>query len=147
LNDADVRAQFDLEDVHQYHVQVRLPGDLAGPSACHDIVVRHRRFRPRSQILWTDVDLQHHGRQTVEELNYIMESRPEKGLHIFMHNQAPPEAASSSRSGPSAWHDILRKQALEANPALRIIRHDIDCDRVSGQQPLVTGAISWANWG
>jgi len=63
-----------------------------------------------------------------------------------MHNQAPQKAASSSRSGPSAWHDILRKQALGANPALRIIRHDIDCDRASGQQPLVTGAISWGTW-
>ena len=86
------------------------------------------------------------GKPSRSSINYIMESRPEKGLYIFMHNQAPPEAASSSRSGPSAWHDILRKQALEANPALRIIRHDIDCDRVSGQQPLVTGAISWGTW-
>ena len=30
LNDADARAQFDLEDVRADRVQVRLPGDLTG---------------------------------------------------------------------------------------------------------------------
>jgi hypothetical protein len=146
LNNADARAQFDLEDVRAYHVQVCLPGDLTGPIARYVIVVRHPRFRPHSQLDLKDVDLQHHGRQTVDELNYIMESRPEEGLYIFMHNPSPPDASSSSRSGPSSWHDILWKQALEADPALQIIRHDIDCERVAGQQPLVTGAISWSSW-
>ena len=61
-----------------------------------------------------------------------------------MHNQAPPDASSSSRSGPSNWNDILGKQAPEANPAVQIIRHDVDCERVAWQQPLVTGAISWS---
>jgi hypothetical protein len=75
-----------------------------------------------------------------------MESRQEQGLYIFMHSQPAPDASSSSRSGPINWHDILWKQALEANPAVQIIRHDADCERVAGQQPLVTGAIAWSSW-
>ena len=100
-------------------------GDLTGPIACHVTVVRHPRFRPHSQILWKDVDLQHHGKQTVEELNYIMESRPEKGLYIFMHNQAPQRLQVQA---VPVHHDILWKQALEADPALQIIWHNIDCE-------------------
>ena len=143
LNDANVRAQFDLEEVLPDHVQVRLPGDLTGPSASYVIVVRHPRFRGQSQIEWKDGDLQHHGRQTIDELNYIMESRPELGLYIFMHDQPPPDASTSSRADPSGWRDILGKQALEAKQELQIIRHEVDCERLAGQPPLVTGAISW----
>ena len=105
LNDADMRAQFDLEDVHQDHVQVRLPGELTGPIACHVIVVRHPRFRPHSQILWKDVDLQHHGRQTVEELNYIMESRPEKG---FAHLLAQPGSPRGCKFKPFRSKHLAR---------------------------------------
>ena len=96
LSDAAVRAQFGLESVRADHVQVRLPGDLTGPSATYALVVRHPRFRAHSQGDWQDGDLQHHGRQTADELNYIMEPRPERGLYIFTHHQ-PPLAASRPR--------------------------------------------------
>ena len=93
LSDVTVRVQLDLEGVRSDHVQVRLPGDPAGPSIGHVIVARHPRFRVHSQLDWRYGDLQHHGRQTVDELKYIMEPRPEKGLHVFMHDQLPPGAA------------------------------------------------------
>ena len=92
LSDADVLAQFGLAGVRSDHTQARLLGDLAGPSASYASVVRHPRFRARSQVDWQDGDLQHHGRQTVDELGYIMEPRPERGLYIFMHGQPPPAA-------------------------------------------------------
>ena len=126
LSDAAVRAQFGLESVRADHVQARLPGDLTGPSATYALVARHPRFRARSQGDWQDGDLQHHGRQTVDELNYSMESRPERGLYIFMHRQ-PPLAASGSRGA----RDILGKQSLEANPALQVARHEVDCDNAN----------------
>jgi len=56
------------------------------------------------------------------------------------------DSGQTDSTTPSNWHDILWKQALEANPAVQIIRHDVDCERVAGQQPLVTGAISWSSW-
>ena len=89
--------------------------------------MRHPRFRGHSQLDWRDGGLQHHGRQTVDELNYIMESRPEKGLHVFTRDQLPPVAAKSGRTSPSSWRDILGRQALDANPELQFLRHDVDC--------------------
>ena len=80
LSDADVRAQFGLASVREDHVQVCLPGDLTGPSVSCAIVVRLPRFRAQSQLDGQDGDLQHHGRQAVDELSYIMESRSEEGL-------------------------------------------------------------------
>ena len=80
LSDAAVCVQFGLARVRAGHVHVRLPGDLTGPSATYALVARHPRFRARSQGDWQDGGLQHHGRQTVDELNYIIESRPEKGV-------------------------------------------------------------------
>ena len=47
-------------------------------------MVRHPRFRATSQTEWRDGDLQHHGQQVTDELNYIKESRPEKGLYLFI---------------------------------------------------------------
>ena len=128
LSDAHVHAQIDLAGVRADHTQARLPGDLTGPSASYAIVVRHPRFRAHSQLDWQDGDLQHHGRQTVDELSYIMESRPERGLYIFMHNRPPPAASCSSGASPSSWCDTLGKQVLEANPALQVTRHEVDCE-------------------
>ena len=96
LSDADVLAQFDLAGVRADHAQVRLPGDPIGPSASYAIVVRLPRFRAHTQLDWQDGDLQHHGRQAVDELHYIMESRPERGLHVFMHRQPLPAASGST---------------------------------------------------
>ena len=80
LREAGVVAQFELAGVRPDHVQVCLPGDLTGPSASYVIVVRHPSFRMDLQVDWKDSGLQHHGRQTADEINYIMESRPERGL-------------------------------------------------------------------
>jgi hypothetical protein len=91
LSDPAVLNQFDLDGIRPEHVQVRLPGDLTGPSATYAIVVRHPRLRSPMQGEWRDADLQHHGPQNVDELNYIMESRPEKGLYLFIHDDKAPE--------------------------------------------------------
>ena len=91
LSDAAVRAQFGLASVHADHAQARLPGDLTGPSASYAMVARQPRFRAGSQVDWQDGDLQHRGRQTVDELNYIMESRPERG---FVHLHSPSASPS-----------------------------------------------------
>ena len=97
-----------------------------------------------SQADWKDAGLQHHGRQTTDELNYIMEPRPERGLHIFMHGQPPPAASGSSGTSPSSGCcDILRKQLLEDEPALQIVRHDVDCESLEWQGPVAHGARSW----
>ena len=144
LSDATVRTQLDLEDVRVDHVQARLPGDFTGPSTSSAIVVRHPRLRVDSQVDWTDSDLQNHGRQATDELNYIMESKPERGLHIFMHGQPPPAASGSRGASPSSGcSDILRKQLLEDEPALQIVRHGVDCEKLAEQRPLAPGARSW----
>ena len=103
LSDADVLALFDLAGVRSDDVQVRLPGDLAGPSASYAIVVRHPRFLAHSQVDWKDSDLQRHGWQATDELNYIMEPRPERGLYIFMNNHPSP-----SGKGSGSWRTSLR---------------------------------------
>ena len=136
--------QLDLEDARSDHVQARLPGDLTGPSIGHVIVVRHPRFRGHSQADWRDTDLQHHGRQTVDELNYIMESRPETGLYVFVHDQLPMDARRPCRANRGNWRDILGKQALEADPELQVLRREVDCGRPAGHPPLVPGACATA---
>ena len=100
LREAGVAAQFGLAGVRADHAQSRLPGDITGPSATYAIVVRHPCFRASSQVDWQDGDLQHHGRQTVDELSYIMEPRPERGLYIFIHHQPLPAASRSRSWGP-----------------------------------------------
>ena len=110
-------AQCDLEELRSSHAHVRLPGDLTGPSIGHVIVVRHTRFRGHSQADWRDGDLQHHGRQTADELSYIMEPRPEKGLYVFTHDQLPMDASRRPRRASRGnWCEILGKQAREADP-------------------------------
>ena len=53
-----------------------------------------------------ETDLQHHGQQTVDELNYIMEPRPEKGLHIYFHDEEPRTHAEHPVP-PRGCRDIL----------------------------------------
>ena len=75
-----------------------------------------------------------------------MESRPEKGLRVFIHEQLPPDGARwSGRASPGSWREILGKQALEADPELQILRCEVDCERLAGHPPLVpgAGAIAW----
>lgn len=61
-------------------------------------------------------DLQHHGQQTVDELNY-MESRAEKAAFIFIHKEQPKT------------HEPGEQQPLEENFELEVIRIDMDCER------------------
>ena len=117
----------------------RLPGDLTGPSASYVIVVRHPRFQRDSQTDWKDADLQHHGRQAADEINYIMESRPERGLCIFMHSHPSPSGASPS----NRRCDIQRQRLLEGEPALQIVRHGVDCDSMKWKLPLAHDAQAW----
>ena len=113
LSDPDVLKEFHLEGIRPEHVQVRLPGDLTGPSAAYAFVVRHPRFRGKGQLEWQDRDLQHHGQQTIDELNYIMESRPEKALYLFIHDQKPRQQHDDSEV-PRSYKDIQRMIDLEA---------------------------------
>ena len=87
--------------------------------------------------------LQHHGKQTTGELNSIMESQPERGLRVFMHNHPSPSGASPS----CKCCDTQRKRLLEDEPALQIVRHDVDCDSMKWQLPLAHAwpkILQWA---
>ena len=125
LSDGNVLRQFGLEALHPENVQIRFPSELTGPSAVYTILVRHPQFRADSQVEWQDTDLQHHGQHTVEELNYIMESRPEKGLFIYFHDEEP--RIDAGRPVPCGYRDILMKRALEQDTDL-VRRSEIDCD-------------------
>ena len=86
-------------------MQIRLPSDLTGPSAIYTTIVGNPRYRADSQADWQD--LQHHARQTVEELNYILEPRPEKGLYMCIHDEEPRATASRKASGLNFNKDEL----------------------------------------
>jgi hypothetical protein len=131
LTDRDVLARFDLEGLQPDHVQVRLPSDLTGPSATYSYVIRHPRSRSSGQSAWRDTDLQHHGQQTVDELNYIMESRPEKGLFVFMHEAATSETGRSARG----WQKLSERIQIERE--LGIPSYSPSCDRPE-QLPLTS---------
>ena len=79
-------------------MQIRPPSDLTGRNAVYTILVRHPRYRVDAQVDWRFTDLQHHGPQTVDELNYIMEPRPEKGLYIYFHDESRGLTTPSSRA-------------------------------------------------
>ena len=76
-----------------------------------------------SQVEWRDTDLQHHGQHTVDELNYIMESKPEKGLYIYFHDEEPRTHAELLRG----YRDLLMKTNFEQDTDL-LDRSEIDCD-------------------
>ncbi|MFM7980093.1 MAG: hypothetical protein ACKPKO_12330 [Candidatus Fonsibacter sp.] len=78
-----------MEALRLENVQILFPSELTGPSAVYTILARHPQFRTDSQVEWQDTALQHHGQHTMEELNYIMESRPEKWLFIYFHDEEP----------------------------------------------------------
>ena len=118
FQDATVLARYDLEETHLENIQARLPGDLTGPSAAYAIMVRHPRFRARSQAEWQDAGPQHNGRQTISELNCIMGSQPEKGLFIFLHYELRRGGPTSASGG----REIQLKQELEGNRRLRVTR-------------------------
>ena len=117
LSDSDVLQEFQLAGIRPEHVQVRLPGELTGPSATYTIVVRHPRNRKHSQAAWSPEDFERDGQQHVDELNYIMESRPEKGLYVFIH--------SGMRRAGQAQHP---KTILEGIADLYIEKSEIDCE-------------------
>ena len=82
----------------------------------------------------------------VDELNYSMDSKPEKGLHVFMHDQLPTDASRRpGRASPGSRREILGKQAREADPELQILRCEVDCAWLAGHPPLApgAGAIAW----
>ncbi|MFM7987409.1 MAG: hypothetical protein ACKPKO_49665, partial [Candidatus Fonsibacter sp.] len=70
--------------------------------------------------------MQHNGQQTVVELSYIMESRPEKGLHIYIHDEAP-NTTPYNLQVPRGYTDIVTKKSSEQHTDLAR-RSDIDCD-------------------
>ncbi|MFM7982668.1 MAG: hypothetical protein ACKPKO_25435, partial [Candidatus Fonsibacter sp.] len=86
LSDGSVLRQFFFEALHPDRVQIRLRSELTDPSALYTHIVRHPQYCADSQVEWRGTDLQHHGLQTVEELNYIMVSRPEKEMFICFHD-------------------------------------------------------------
>ena len=88
-NNAGVIARLDLKDVNPDHAQVRLPGDLTGPSASYAAVAKHPRFRGLSQSEWRDAAPQHHGRDTAYDLNYSMESRAAQGKSVCTQQSYP----------------------------------------------------------
>lgn len=135
LESDEVRARFDLGDLQPRHVQVRLPGELTGPSACYTYVLHHPRYRADSQAQWREADLQHHGQQTVDELNYIMESRAEKGLFVFLHrhDQLVPK--------DSGWRDIQARESVEKDRQL-VTRYDTDCNQPE-RAPIGFSPTSW----
>ena len=68
-----------------------------------------------SQVEWRGTDLQHHGQQTVDEPNYIMKPRPEKGLYIYFHDEEP-RLQSEHPAPPRGYRDILMKRTLSKTP-------------------------------
>ncbi|MFM7988452.1 MAG: hypothetical protein ACKPKO_54980, partial [Candidatus Fonsibacter sp.] len=114
LSNSNVLRQFDLDGIHPHNVQVRLPSDLTGPSALYAIIIRHPRFRADSQAEWRDADLQHHGAKTFDEVNYIMESRLEKELHINIHEETA-KAIPYNLQDPRGYNGIITKKSLEQN--------------------------------
>ncbi|MFM7979385.1 MAG: hypothetical protein ACKPKO_08730, partial [Candidatus Fonsibacter sp.] len=62
----------------------------------------------------------------MDELNYIMESRPEKELHIYIHDEAPRTSAFNLQV-PRGYHDEITTKTLEQDTDL-VQRSEIDCD-------------------
>ncbi|MFM7977973.1 MAG: hypothetical protein ACKPKO_01545, partial [Candidatus Fonsibacter sp.] len=117
---------FELDGIHPHNVQIRRPSDLTRPSANYEIILRHPRFRADSQAEWRGTHLQHRGAQTLDEVNYIMEPRPDKELHIYIHDEAP-KTTPFNLQAPRGYSDIITKKALEQNTGL-VQRFEIDGD-------------------
>ncbi|MFM7983329.1 MAG: hypothetical protein ACKPKO_28805 [Candidatus Fonsibacter sp.] len=107
MSDGNVLRQFGLEALHTENVKIHFPREPIGPSTVYTILVRHPQFRADSEVEWKDTDLQHHGQQTAEELNYIMESRPEQGLFIYFHDEET--RIDAGRPVPCGYRDIWMK--------------------------------------
>jgi hypothetical protein len=137
-----VLAQFDLEGIHPENVHIRLPSDLTGPSTVYTILLRHPRHRMDTQVEWRGTDLQHHGQQTVGELNYIMEPRPDKGLCIYIHDEEPRAHADVP---PRGYQDILKKKALEEDADL-VRRSNVTCDDPLSLAELGLGHLMGHMW-
>ena len=70
--------------------------------------------------------MQHHGAQTLGDVNFIMESNPEKGLYIYIHDEAP-RTTTFNLQVPRGYNDIITKQTLEQRTDL-VRRCETDCD-------------------
>jgi hypothetical protein len=84
--------------------------------------------------------LQHHGQQVTDELNYIMESRPEKGLYLFIHDAKLPRQHDDSEV-PRGYDDIQRKKDLENDHELGVTRCIINRDA-----PAEVPVVSHSAW-
>ena len=60
----------------------------------------------------------------------------------FAHLHAPPASPGGVRVNGGA-RDILGKQSLEANPAVQVARHEVDCDSLFAGPALFHGAGAW----
>ena len=125
LSERNVLGQFGLGALHPEKVQIGFPSELTGPNAVYTILVRHPQSGSDSQVERQDTDLQHHNQHTMEELNYIVKSKPENGLFIYFHGQEP--RIDAGRPVPCGYRDILVRRALEQDTDL-VCRSEIDCD-------------------
>jgi len=135
LANPEVLQAFELTGIRPEHVQVRLPSELTGPSAAYAIVVRHPRNRLDNQAAWTREDLNDDGHQRISELNYIMESRPEKGLYVFMHARPPDDSEPRSAGTRRARGDRHPKEILEGVVGLLIARSFVNCEAPAARCP------------
>ena len=123
-------AQFNLEAAHPDNVHIiRLPSDIASPSGVP-------RYRADSEVKWRDTDLKHHGQHTVDELNYIMEPKPEKGLFVYFHSEEP------TTEPPRGYPDLDNKSTLEQD-AEPVCRSEIDCEEPWRSNPIREWASTW----
>ncbi|MFM7984587.1 MAG: hypothetical protein ACKPKO_35200, partial [Candidatus Fonsibacter sp.] len=80
--------------------------------------------------------MQHHGKQTVEELNYIMESRLQNGSFIYFRYEEQERRIYAGRPVPRGYHDIFMQRALEQDTDLaHRTEIAIACDAVGALMP------------
>ncbi|MFM7988499.1 MAG: hypothetical protein ACKPKO_55220, partial [Candidatus Fonsibacter sp.] len=60
------------------------------------------------------------------EVHYIMKSRPETGLYIYVHDEAP-RTTSFNLQVPRGYNDIVTKKTLEQDTDL-LHKSEIYCD-------------------
>jgi hypothetical protein len=73
-------------------------------------------------------------------LNYIMESRPEKGLFVYMHDEQP---RAHGEEVPRGYRGIELKKTLERDHELGVRRHTIDCEEPWCSGPIREMASTW----
>ncbi|MFM7987925.1 MAG: hypothetical protein ACKPKO_52290, partial [Candidatus Fonsibacter sp.] len=62
----------------------------------------------------------------MDEVNYIMEFRPEKELHIYIHDEAPKTTTTVKLQTPRGYNNIITKKSWEQDTDL--MRRCEKCD-------------------